>query len=473
VPDTEEHLERELKFDVAADWLLPDLARLTPPGGSVQHETAHLETTYFDTAARHLLGSRLTLRLRAGDTDAGWQLKVPAGDARTEIRLPATGRVVPAELREATRGVRAGATLTPLATLTTAREIHRLLDESGSPQAEIVVDEVTAMSVREVGVTRHWREVEVELVEGDERLLSKAARWLTKQGAVRSSSSSKLAHAVDADTGKPRDTTTLSGLVEAYLDAQADAIVRGDIDLRLGHAAVHATRVGTRRYRSVLRVLGGIFEPGRAEALDAELAWFAGALGEVRDLQVLQAHLADSLAELTPELVVGPVAQRIHEAIAAEEQAASTRLAALMRTRRYFALLALLRAWRAELPVATDGPAEDIAGYLAKAERSVRRRLKAVPTGTGRDEALHDARKAAKRARYIAELSTPELGKTARLTANRMKATQERLGLRQDRIVAAGFLRRVAPAAAASGQDTFTYGLLYERELSRAAAVTG
>lgn len=473
VPETEEHRERELKFDVGVDWRLPDLTVLTPPGGSVQRDTAHFETTYFDTAARDLLGSRITLRRRAGDADTGWHLKVPAGEARTEIRLPATGRGLPAELREVTRGVRAGAALTPLATLTTEREIHRLLDESGSALAEIVVDDVTALAVREVGVTRHWREVEVELLDGDERLLKKAASWLTKRGAAPSPSSSKLARAVDGDTGKPRDAATLSGLVGAYLDAQADAIVRGDLDLRRGRTAVHATRVGTRRYRSVLRVLGSIFDAERADALDADLAWFAGALGAVRDLQVLRAHLGDMIAELPPELVVGPVAERIRAALDAEEEQAATRLAALMRTKRYFGLLGQLRAWREELPVAADEPAEGVAGYLAKAERHVRRTLKAVPKGAGRDEALHRVRKSAKRARYVAELSTPELGKHARRAVKRMKKTQQRLGLRQDRIVAAGFLQRVAPAAAALGEDTFTYGLLYERELARAAAVPG
>ena len=79
----EDYRERELKFDVVADWRLPDPSRLVPRGGSVQREVVHIETTYFDTASRDLLRSRLTLRRRTGDTDAGWQLKVPAGDART------------------------------------------------------------------------------------------------------------------------------------------------------------------------------------------------------------------------------------------------------------------------------------------------------------------------------------------------------------------------------------------------------
>ena len=473
MPDTEDHRERELKFDVAADWQLPDPSGLTPPEGSVERATAHLQTTYFDTADRDLLRSRLTLRQRTGDVDAGWQLKVPAGEARTEIRLPLQGRGVPAELRAATHGVRAGAALNPLATLVTERDIHRLLDDDGTALAEIVVDAVTALEVRDVGVTRRWREVEVELVKGDERLLNQVARWLTKRGANPSPSSSKLARAVDVETSKPRDLTTLSGLVGSYLDAQADAIVRGDIELRRGGDVVHPTRVGTRRYRSVLRVLGGLFDPDRAAALDAELAWHAAGLGEVRDRQVLRAHLEGALAELPAELVAGPVTERIHSTLAAEEEEAATRLAARMRTKRYFALLAELRAWREQLPIVTDAPAEEVADYVAKAERRVRRRMKAVPSGDGRDEGLHRARKAAKRARYVAELARPELGKQAKSVKKRMKKTQGRLGLRQDCIVAAEFVRRVATAAAGAGEDGFIYGVLYERELARAAAIAG
>src|SRR5262249_41638022 len=161
----------------------------------------------------------------------------------------------------------------------TEREIHRLLDDDGTPLAEIVVDKVTALQVRDVGVTRRWREVEVELLKGDERLLDQVARWLTKRGATRSSSSSKLARAVEIESTESRDTATLSGLVGNYLDAQDDAIVRGDIELRRSGNAVHSTRVGTRRYRSVLRELGGLFDTDRAAALDRELAWFAGELG--------------------------------------------------------------------------------------------------------------------------------------------------------------------------------------------------
>ena len=101
--------------------------------------------------------------------------------------------------------------------------------------------------------------------------------------------------------------------------------------------------------------------------------------------------------------------------------------------------------------------------FLTRAQRKVDKRWAEVPDGEGRDEALHRVRKAAKRARYTAELAEPALGKTAKQAHKRFKALQEVLGARQDQVVAADYLHRAALAAAADGENAFTYGLLYER----------
>jgi CHAD domain-containing protein len=463
----EEHRERELKFDVPLDWDVPSLDGVVPDG-AVHRSTARLETTYFDTAEQDLLRSGVTLRRRRGDTDEGWQLKVPAGDARTEIRLPlGQGRAMPAELRDATLGLRGGAALKPVATLTTRRAIHQLVGADSEPLAEVVIDDVDAKPSADGATSRQWREVEVELVDGDEEFLARAASWLTDNGADPSSSGSKLARALDVETRKPLDSDTLGGLIGAYLDEQFEALVRGDVALRRGQDAIHPTRVATRRYRSVLRVMKKHFDTERAAALSDELRWFATALGDVRDKHVLRGHLDNELAELPPELVLGPVAARIHRMLAAEEQEAAEQLAKTMRSKRYFALLKEVRAWHAELPLVRDQPAKKAKRHVKKAERKVHRRLDAAPDGHGRDEALHRARKAAKRARYTGELSSPELGSSADSTVDRMKGLQDRLGLRQDRVVAAEFLRRAGVAAAAARENGFTFGLLYERQFAR------
>jgi CHAD domain-containing protein len=217
-----------------------------------------------------------------------------------------------------------------------------------------------------------------------------------------------------------------------------------------------------------------VLDTDRAAALDAELKWFGAALGQIRDRQVLRAHLDGVLAELPAELVLGPVAARIHTTLADEQRQARAELERVMRSRRYYALLRELRAWRAQPPITGADPAGDVKRYLRGAERKVRRRLKAATRAAERDAAMHRARKAAKRARYTAELSEPALGSDARASTERAKNIQQRLGERQDHVVAADFLRRVgAVAGTTPGENGFTFGLLYEREIAAAQHIEG
>src|SRR5207245_9090256 len=129
---------------------------------------------------------------------------------------------------------------------------------------------------------------------------------------------------------------------------------------------------------------------------------------------------------------------------------------------RYFALLRNVRAFRDELPGLVDQPAVAAARYVKKAERAVARRLDKVPHAEHHDEALHRVRKAAKRARYAAEVAEPALGDLAADAAARAKKTQRDLGNRQDAVLAAEFLLRLGAAG-----DGFTLGVLYERERAR------
>lgn len=85
---------------------------------------------------------------------------------------------------------------------------------------------------------------------------------------------------------------------------------------------------------------------------------------------------------------------------------------------------------------------------------------------------MHKARKSSKRARYAAELAQPELGKKdAKRVVGKYKGLQDNLGEHQDSIVAADLLRRLGAAAGIrSGENGFTYGILYAREIAIARA---
>ena len=274
--------EREIKFAVSDDWTLPDPSALAPVGGTVEAATVELESRYLDTEAHDLLANRLTLRRRSGTTDQGWQLKLPAGAARTELHLPLAGNAAPREFQQLTLGLRRGAPLRPVAIIRTRRDLHTIMDAAGTPLAELAVDAVTAERLGAELVTMTWREVEVELKQGDEALLRKVSKWLRRSGASLSPSESKLARTLEAPARtEPRRPNTINQSVRRYLDEQYDVIRAGDLALRRDQEAmrdtdaIHQTRVATRRYRSALRVFAKRLDRDRAAALDAELKWYA------------------------------------------------------------------------------------------------------------------------------------------------------------------------------------------------------
>src|SRR5215213_912440 len=91
----------------------------------------------------------------------------------------------------------------------------------------------------------------------------------------------------------------------------------------------------------------------------------------------------------------------------------------------------------------------------------------------GRDAALHEVRKAAKRARYAAEVARPVLGRRAKAFARRVKAVQKVLGEHQDTVVIRGELRRIGVQAHLDGENGFSFGRLHalqQASAERAAA---
>jgi CHAD domain-containing protein len=111
---------------------------------------------------------------------------------------------------------------------------------------------------------------------------------------------------------------------------------------------------------------------------------------------------------------------------------------------------------------------------LAKALRALDRRLVEaddLAAGGAHDVALHEARKADKRVRYMCELVIPVVGEPARRLHHQAEKLQKLLGDHQDSVVARATLRRLAAEAHAKGHSAFTYGLLYALEHQRAEQV--
>ena len=273
---------------------------------------------------------------------------------------------------------------------------------------------------------------------------------------------------------------TVGDLVRAYLAEQATVLIDAEPALRERGPVIHATRVAARRLRSTLRTYDDVIDVARAGMLEDELVWFAGLLGGVRDLEVLEARLLADLAELPADLVVGPVAAQIETELTTRRKVAWDAVVAVLDDGRYRLLLAELHRWRSDAPLtkAATAPAATVKAYVKRASKKLDQRLdraiEAHLTGDAEaDHLLHAARKAGKRARYAVELAAPVLGKKAdKLIASR-KDLQDVLGDHQDSIVAAEFLREEGVRVGLrSGHNGFTYGLLYGHERARRAAIT-
>ncbi len=201
--------------------------------------------------------------------------------------------------------------------------------------------------------------------------------------------------------------------------------------------------------------------PEWAEELRAELGWLGDALGPVRDLDVLIAHLLEEAEVLgSPER---ESLQALFERLEAERDRARTQLLAALRSERYFALLDRLEAAAEALPL-TD--ADVSLGEIWHAEfvrlRKAVNRLEAEPA----DEALHEVRIRVKRARYATELAEPVLGSHAGELISAAKRLQDGLGAHQDAVVAEERIRDLLRGSRATSAH-FAAGRLVERERAR------
>lgn len=252
-----------------------------------------------------------------------------------------------------------------------------------------------------------------------------------------------------------------------YLDRQRLGILAGDrvlrVDCRADEEVIHQTRVAVRRMRSTIRTFAPYVEHERARNLDTELRWYAALLGEVRDLQVLTSRLHALLDSLDEDQIVGPVAARVDLELAALSSRAEARLHAALTTARYRRLLTEVESVIRH-PARVIGK-RGITTLTGRAGRQVTKRL-ARAGGTEDPTVLHRVRKAAKRARYAAELAEPVIGlEKARAQAAYYERLQDLLGEHRDARASASFLRGLAQRMSAiPGESGFTLGVLYERE---------
>jgi CHAD domain-containing protein len=483
-----EQLEVEQKFDVDPSFVVPDLAGVRDDASVEEPVEQQLEAVYFDTPDLRLMAARITLRRRTGGTDAGWHLKLPAdGGARWERHSPlgrATGRP-PRAVVAPVLGVLRGATAGPVATLRTRRLVTVLRDAEGRVLAEVADDMVTATtpSPEPAGPAevRSWREVEVELGSGNRALLAAVADRLVGAGARPSESVSKVGRAL---AGRPtavqppaegrRGRPSAGEVVVGALRAQVSALQAADVMVRTDRPdAVHELRVAARRLRSTTAAVRPVLDRAATDALRKELRWLGRELSAARDDEVALAHLRGLLAAEPEELVLGPVAARLQQTALKAALEGRERAVATLSTPRYLRLLDDLHTLLDEPPLIgrASGPARPVLRKaVRRSGRRLRRRLESVTDAVGgeRTVALHEVRKAAKRARYTGELASEVLGRPVRKLVSAMRDVQDVLGEGQDSAVTRQLCRSLGIAASAAGENGWTYGRLHALEQARA-----
>jgi CHAD domain-containing protein len=233
-------------------------------------------------------------------------------------------------------------------------------------------------------------------------------------------------------------------------------------------------RVTTRRLRSTLQTFGEVIPRSGTGEILGELKWLGGVLGQARDAEVLASRLAENVRTIPAEVVLGPVQARVQGHFAPVKAAARANVLAALDSARYFALRDALDELLADPPLSAEAarPAGRVLpGAARRTYRRTRRRMRRAghtPPGRPRELAYHEARKAAKRARYAGEAVSPVLGRGARRFTRQMKKIQSVLGDHQDAVVARGVDRELGIGAYLAGENAFSYGLLYEQEDQRA-----
>jgi len=216
---------------------------------------------------------------------------------------------------------------------------------------------------------------------------------------------------------------------------------------------VHDIRVATRRARFALRLLGEELGQAEAEALRAELAWIAGLLGEVRDLDIMQGNIHRYTDELAGRPQV-PAAIRDHMQSARVEALAALNDA--LADERFAQLLTRMERLAAEESGPTppepsrhvvDAAPPLIRSAIARLQRWFKRRPAELTPAQ-----LHRIRIHFKRLRYTCEFFNDLFAEAFTTAIDHCVDFQDCLGEHQDAQVAQTGLREMAERLAQEGE---------------------
>jgi triphosphatase len=477
--------EVELKLLVAPEDLArvehhPALRELRPWGS----RTERLATTYYDTPEFDLARGGVALRVRRNGEQWIQTLKADGEAAaglhsRDEIEWPLTAGEIDLEVLDQTPyrklfgRKRVRGRLQPVFT-TEFDRAARMLSFADGTAAELAVDRG---EIRAGPRTAPISEAEIELKTGDAQRLFELARELARDVPLRLGHASKaergyaLAREALAPPQKARAVPLVQWLpagaalrrIAAACIEQMQANEEGMLE---GHDPeyLHQLRVGLRRLRSCIGLVGMGVGKEAVAPLTEELRWLGAALGPARDWDVFT---TETLARLAPEFpgVEGLRAFRARCALLRRRHGEAARAA--VRSPRYTALLLTLgetfarddlaglrrpsetgnadAAAPSERPTLSAPIGEFAAFVLDRRHRRLRKRGAEVPKAT--PEARHQVRIAAKKLRYAAEFfGSLYAHKRVQRYIGALEELQDILGVVNDAAVIGRLLEEVAGA---------------------------
>ncbi|MEV1295869.1 CHAD domain-containing protein [Pseudonocardia sp. NPDC049635] len=425
---------------------------------------------------------------------AAWVLRLPDGEPGEELRIDLpepqvegaggdTGSGgVPEEIDTLVRRVRGDAELGPVGRVHVVRAVEQLHDASGRELALLRRDQVRVATLGASTAVESWTETVVRPGAAPTELLQQIDEALRTTGLSRGPGVAQrrlIELLTAAGVAEPPRRTGRKGSAGAvllgYLGEQVDTLTARERDLRDGVPdAVHQMRVTARRARSALRTYRKLLEGPRVAHLIAELRWLGRALAGERDAEVQQERLDARLAELEPELLLGPVQAAVTRHFARTRAETGAAVLEVVDGDRYAALKGALRRLLADPPLSAQaaGPAARtmpaMVGRTArKLDRRMERALGDLESGQVAPVSLHDARKTGKQLRYATEVVRPVAGSDARRFAKRLKRVQRVLGDHQDVVVSRDLLRTLGARAGAENGNGFTFGVLHGRDTAQ------
>lgn len=357
------------------------------------------------------------------------------------------------------------------------------------------------------------------------RFIREATSLLIGAGARVSASPSKLKTAlgdsIDSAPLPPAlahsnvEPDSAAAAVVTALKANRDKLVDYDPRVRRNEwDSVHQMRVATRELRSHIQTFHGIVVGPEIERIEAELKQLASILGVARDAEVVEERWLNLLASEDSNTLDDATREHISHDMGTAFRRAHRHVVAALDSDRYLALLDSLDQFLANPPVAEDSelefseaddaavissvtPAEPTAESAAEDSQKpakkdeephdmdtvmalhlneaykklVKRHEKAVKNWDNleltlheRENYFHDMRKAAKKLRYAAEAAGSATNLKTKNLYKACKDMQSVLGDFQDSVTSRDKLLELANTARRRGEDTFGYGLLYQRE---------